>query len=64
MLVPQDGARVEQYVRQADGRWLYSHADGRESVVVLESLGCGLPLAEVYDRIAFAEAGEAAPSGA
>jgi Uma2 family endonuclease len=58
VLVSQDQARVETYLRQPDGQWLYSRVDGLESVVVLESLGCGLPLAEIYDRIAFVETEE------
>jgi len=54
VLVSQDKARVERYVRQPGGRWLYSRADGLEVEVPLEALGCCLLLSEVYDRIMFA----------
>ena len=55
VLVSQDQARVETYLRRPDGQWLYSRVDGLEFIVVLEPLGCGLPLAEIYDRITFVE---------
>ena len=53
VLVSQDKARVEQYVRQTDGRWLYSRVDGLEGELALDALGGLLSLAEVYLRIEF-----------
>ena len=53
VLVSQDKARVERYFRQADGQWLYSRVDGLAGELVLESLECRVPLAEIYDRITF-----------
>lgn len=53
VLVSQNEARVERYVRQSDGQWLYSRTDGVESDIPLDSLGCRLPLAEIYARVTF-----------
>lgn len=53
VLVSQNEPRVERYVRQPDGQWLYSRTDGLESEVSLTSIGCRLPLAEIYARITF-----------
>jgi Uma2 family endonuclease len=58
LLVAQDRPHVEQYTRQADGRWLLSEATGLEALIQLSSLGVDLPLVEVYDGVTFeAEAG-------
>lgn len=54
-LVSQDKALVEQYIRQDDGSWKFTAAEGLEASLWLPTLGCTLPLAEVYDRVAFAD---------
>jgi Uma2 family endonuclease len=51
LLVAQDEYRVEQFVRQADGRWLLSDVRTLEGSVELASVGCALQLREIYDRI-------------
>ena len=51
LLVAQEEYRVEQYVRQADGRWLLSDARSLENVVELKSIGCSLQLRDLYDRV-------------
>ena len=48
LLVAQDEYRVEQYVRQPDGRWLLSDHRSPEDVVELTSVQCALALREVY----------------
>lgn len=45
VLVHQDQALVEQYVRQSEGAWIYKPVEGSSS---LEILGCSLSLAEIY----------------
>ena len=57
LFVSQREARIEQYVRQPDDRWLLSEVLGVEGVVSLPSLGCDLPLSEVYAKVAL-EAGD------
>lgn len=51
LLIAQDRHRVEQYVKQADGRWLIADTEGLEAVIELNSIGCRLALKEVYDRV-------------
>ena len=55
LLVAQDQPRIEHYQRQPDGRWLYSATDGLDAQVEITPIGCVLPLAEVYERVDFAE---------
>ena len=56
LLVAQDTPHVERYVRQPNGDWLFTDFHGLEAVVRLPSLDCDLPLAEVYDKVDFADA--------
>jgi Uma2 family endonuclease len=51
--VSQRGPIIEQFVRQADGGWSYYVHQGPESSLTIQSAGCTLRLAEVYDRIEF-----------
>ena len=53
LLIAQDRPHVEQYTRQADGRWLLSEADQLEAVVHLASIRCDLTLADVYEGVSF-----------
>lgn len=43
LLIAQDEYRVEQYVKQADGRWLLTDIRSLDGVVELPSIGCVLP---------------------
>lgn len=51
VLVSQDEPRVEVFSRQTEGHWVLSEAGGIEETIALPSIGCGLRLAEVYDRV-------------
>ena len=53
VMVAQAYPSVEHYARRADGSWLYSVTTELTASVPLESIECSLPLADVYDRIAF-----------
>ncbi len=55
LLIAQDQPRIEHYQRQSDGRWLYSATDGLDTQVEISTIGCVLQLAEVYERVDFAE---------
>jgi len=55
VLVSQYRAHVEQFVRQADGRWLLSEATGLDATIELPTVDCRLPLAEIYAKVTFAE---------
>jgi Uma2 family endonuclease len=45
--------RIEHFVRQPDDRWLLSETVDLSASIVIESIDCGLPVAEIYDRIEF-----------
>lgn len=51
LLVSQDQARIEHYIRQDDGTWTRAVYRGLGSKVVIKSIRCTLKLKDVYDRI-------------
>jgi len=51
LLVAQDEHRVEQYVKQSDGRWLLSDYRSLEDVIELPSIQCKLAMREIYDKV-------------
>jgi Uma2 family endonuclease len=51
LLVAQDEYRVEQYVKQSDGRWLLTDIRWIEGTVELVSVPCVLALKEVYHKV-------------
>jgi len=53
VLVSQDKAAIEQFVRQADGSWRYLAVIGEESVLRLMTVEAELNLREVYQSIDF-----------
>src|SRR5688500_12063539 len=59
VLIAQDRHRVEQYLRQEDGRWLLGEVSEAGATVHLESVGCHLLLSDVYARVTFESADEA-----
>lgn len=54
LLVSQTAPIIEHYSRQSDGNWSYKIYEGLDRHFIIESIGCELRLADVYDRIAFA----------
>jgi len=54
LLVSQKEPRIEQFIRQPDGRWLLKEAAGLEASLELPSLRMSLPLAEVFAKVKFA----------
>ncbi len=55
VLVSQDEARIEKYVKRGDGFWLLSEAVGLDSEIEFASIECRISLAEVYDKIDFSD---------
>jgi Uma2 family endonuclease len=51
VLIASDRAHVDVFTRREDGLWLLTWADGMESPVELESIGCRLALADLYEKI-------------
>lgn len=56
LLIAQDIARLEHYVREPDGSWRFLDSTGLDAVAVIDSIQCQLSLAEVYDKVDLAEA--------
>ena len=56
LLVAQDEVRLEQYVKQTDGRWVLFEYSALENVVELSSISCSLALRDVYDKVSFDQA--------
>ncbi len=55
ILIAQHCCKVERFVRQENSTWIYSIHQDMQDVLVLESIQCELPLAEVYRRVQFRE---------
>jgi Uma2 family endonuclease len=53
ILIAQDSMRLEQYVRQSDGRWLLSECSDLDVTAEIQSIRCELLLKEVYDKVIF-----------
>jgi len=51
LILAQDRAHAEHWVRQPDGHWLFEEAGSTEGVLRLESVGCELKLADAYHRV-------------
>jgi len=51
LLVAQDRPHIEHLVRQPNNTWVFSESSERDDTIPLQSLGCELKLAEVYDKV-------------
>ena len=56
LLVSQKEPRIEQFIRQPDGRWLLNEAAGPEAKVELPALHIAISLAEVFAKVDFGPA--------
>lgn len=50
--------RVETFLRQSDGTWLFTSYSGLDAVARLRSVEIDLPLSEVFDGVEFSPTGE------
>ena len=53
VLVSQNQPRVEHFLRQDGHVWLYTDVSGLDNTASLSSIGCQLPLADIYARVEF-----------
>jgi len=53
LLLASDRVHADLYVRQPSGLWLLASAGQLEDVLVLESVGCSLKLADLYEKVEF-----------
>lgn len=61
LLVTQDRPLVEHYHRQEDDTWVLHTMEGLQGHVHLETIGCTVPLADVYERIVFPQDDDVMP---
>lgn len=52
LLISQDEAKIERYLRQESGDWLYSNVKGLGAILELPSIGVKLDFASVYKKMA------------
>ena len=50
VLIAQDRLHVEHYTKQADGTWVLFETNDPGGAIELSSLGCRLPLSEIYAK--------------
>ncbi len=53
VLVDQTVAQIEQFVRDDDGKWALTEIAGLENTLSLDSIGCQIPLSEIYRKVTF-----------
>lgn len=53
LLVAQDRCHIIHYVRQGDNTWLLSETRDMSAQLDLPSIGCTLPVADVYRKVTF-----------
>ncbi len=53
VLVSQEEPVIECYVRQPGGEWLLKSTEGLDATVELGTVGCHLPMAEVFAKVNF-----------
>lgn len=54
VLVSQDRVWIEHYRREAEDEWRFHEQSSRDGALVLSSIGCSVPLAEIYLKVNFA----------
>ena len=55
VLISQEKAAVEQYIKREDGNWIFQATIGLESLVKFPSIETALSLQEIYDLVEFEE---------
>ncbi len=55
VLISQESALVEQYIKRDDGNWIYKSTMNLDDEIQLSSIGAVLELKEIYDLVEFEE---------
>ena len=55
VIVEQDRPHVERLSRQPDSNWASHEVGGLDGALILDSIRCRVPLADLYSRITFVE---------
>jgi hypothetical protein len=59
VLVSQTAPQVEHYSRESAGKWSYEMLSGLDAVLRIDSIGCVLKLADIYERVPFPQTDDA-----
>ncbi|MGO9258134.1 MAG: Uma2 family endonuclease [Bryobacteraceae bacterium] len=51
LLISSDRVHADLFTRPAEGPWTLAEANGPEDVLELQSIGCVLKLADLYDKV-------------
>jgi Uma2 family endonuclease len=51
ILIAQESVRLEQYVRQNDGRWLLTEYSDLEATAEVRSIACELQMKDIYHKV-------------
>jgi len=54
LMVASDRVHADLFTRQPDGRWILTSAERLEDSLDLQSVGCRLNLADLYEKVEFA----------
>lgn len=63
ILVAQDRVYVEHLLKQDDGTWVFSETGDPSGVVEIASVGCRIPLSEIYLKVPIPPASETPGAG-
>ncbi len=61
VLISQDRPSLEHFRRQPGNTWLLATYEGLEATALLPSLGCDLPLGEIYDKVEWPDTADGEP---
>jgi Uma2 family endonuclease len=61
VLISQDRAHIDRFALNEQGQWVLNDASGLDAVIELVTIGCRLPLAEVYAKVEFDPTPDPAP---
>jgi Uma2 family endonuclease len=62
VLISQNKALVEQFVRKSDGNWSFRHYEGLSDSLQLAAVNCSIPLSELYRDAEFAPEDDEPPT--
>jgi Uma2 family endonuclease len=51
LIIEQDLLRIEHYIKQTPKQWLLRIYEELDEIIILESIGCEIPLSEIYAQI-------------
>ncbi|MBD2529935.1 Uma2 family endonuclease [Nostoc flagelliforme FACHB-838] len=53
IMIDQYSFAVEQFIKQAEGQWIFKEYEGEDAVLVLDSIDFKITLRDIYERVNF-----------